>query len=73
MNNLNSFKNFISRGGTPRSLIENVFISNPMIKNLVNLAKSGNQQNIETFARNLFNEKGRDFDKEFTEFKSNFK
>lgn len=73
MSNLDSLKNFIGQGGTPKNLMENVFISNPMIRNLVSLAKSGNQQGVETFARNLFKERGRDFDKEFSEFRNSFK
>lgn len=46
--------------------------SNPMILNLVKMAKEGNSQGVETFARNLFKEKGRDFDKEFGEFMSKY-
>lgn len=46
--------------------------NNPMILNLVKMAKEGNSQGVETFARNLFKEKGRDFDKEFSEFMSRY-
>ena len=47
--------------------------NNPMIKNLVEMAEKGNTEGIENFARNLFKEQGRDFDKEFGEFTKNFK
>ena len=47
--------------------------NNPMIKNLVEMAEKGNTEGVESFARNLFKEQGRDFDKEFGEFTKNFK
>ena len=47
--------------------------TNPMIKNLVKMANSGNTQGIEEFARNYYKEQGKDFDKEFSEFMDNFK
>lgn len=53
----------------PMQLLQNMPIQNPMIKNLIGMMKSGNPQGVEEFARNLFKEKGRDFDKEFSEFK----
>ena len=47
--------------------------TNPMIKNLVEMANNGNKQGIEEFARNYYKEQGKDFDKEFSEFMDNFK
>lgn len=47
--------------------------SNPMAKNLMNMVKNGDNQAIETFARNIMKTQGRDFDKEFSDFMSNFK
>lgn len=47
--------------------------NNPMISNLVELANSGKNMNIEQFARNICNSKGIDFDKEFQNFMSSFK
>ena len=46
--------------------------SNPLFANLLNLAKSNKTAEIETVARNIFKEKGLDFDKEFNAFKQNF-
>lgn len=46
---------------------------NPMMNNLMNLAKSGNKAEIENIARNMCKEKGIDFDKEFSSFMENFK
>ena len=71
MNPLNILKNFMGKGGNPQQLLMKAIAgnnSNPMINNLIQMARNGNTQGIETFARNFFNEKGRDFDKEFAEF-----
>ena len=46
---------------------------NPIINNLMKLAKSGNKSEIEDIARNMCKEKGIDFDKEFSSFMENFK
>lgn len=37
--------------------------TNPMLKNLVEMAQKGDKQGIENFARNIFKEKGEDYDK----------
>lgn len=47
--------------------------NNPMIKNLVEMAEKGDSKGVEEFARNLYKQQGRDFDKEFNTFISNFK
>nr|DAO22939.1 MAG TPA: hypothetical protein [Caudoviricetes sp.] len=73
MNPMNLLQAFLGKGGSPQSFIQNIGMSNPILNNLIGMAKSGNSQGIETFARNMFKEKGRDFDKEFTEFRKNFK
>jgi len=74
MNNpLNEVKRFIGQQGNPKELLLNFMqknSTNPMINNLIQMAKEGNTQQVETFARNAFKEQGRDFDKEFTQFKS---
>jgi len=59
----------------PQSVINKVIAqnSNPVINNLIKMAQKGDVKGVENFARNLFKEKGRNFDKEFAEFKNNFK
>lgn len=47
--------------------------SNPIIKNLLEMAEKGDKKGVEEFARNILKEQGRDFDKEFSEFTKNFK
>lgn len=47
--------------------------SNPMINNLLAMAKRGDTKGVETFARNFMQERGVDFDKEFANFMQNWK
>jgi hypothetical protein len=59
----------------PREILAN-FMSknqNPMFNNLINMAQKGDNKGVENFARNLFKERGRDFDKEFAEFMGKMK
>jgi hypothetical protein len=68
-----NLQKYIANGGTPEKLLSEMMLKNPMMNNLIRMAKSGNTQDIENFARNVFREQGRDFDAEFSEFKKNFK
>lgn len=72
MNNpIEMIKAFMEKGGTPQQFVMNEMLcknSNPIINNLMEIAKKGNNKSIENFARNMFKEQGRDFDKEFGEF-----
>lgn len=43
---------------------------NPMAKNVLEMAKNGNYQEIENFAKNVCSGKGVDFDKEYSSFKN---
>lgn len=68
----------IKNGGNPQQLVlsmleEGAAASNPIISNLIELAKNKDDANIEKFARNYFAERGMDFDKEFNAFKQSFK
>ena len=73
MNPIQIIKNFIGKGLSPEGIIQNMNIQNPMITNLITMAKKGDTKGVENFARNMFKERGRDFDKEFNEFRNNFK
>ena len=63
----------IKNGGNPQqlalSMLEQNADSNPVINNLLNLAKEGKTSEIEDIVRNMFKEQGKDFDKEFNSFK----
>lgn len=67
----------MKKGNNPQQMVEQMMQSmggnNPMLSNLIQMAKDGNNQNIEQFARNICKSKGIDFDKEFSSFLSNFK
>lgn len=80
MNPLDTIKAFLNNGGSLEKAIQDAMNktiqnnnSNPMFSNLINMAKEGNTEGIENFARNLFKEQGRDFDKEYAEFRKKFK
>lgn len=75
MNNPMQIINMLKGMKNPKEAVISMVKSNnnPMIKNLVEMAEKGNAEGIENFARNIFKEQGRDFDKEFGEFTKNFK
>lgn len=71
-NSVNLVKQFIE-SKNPQQMIKNYIGNNPLLNNLVNMAQKGDKESVETFARNLYKENGKDFDKEFAEFMNNFK
>lgn len=72
MNPVQMLQSFIAKGFSPQKIAEQMVGNNPMMANLVKMANSGDTAGVEKVARNIFKEKGRDFDKEFSEFKSKF-
>ena len=77
MNPMQILQNFFGKGGNPEQLLQKAIgmsgNNNPMIANLMSLAKSGNKEQVEQFARNVCKERGIDFDKEFSAFISQIK
>lgn len=77
MNNnpIEMIKLFMGEHKTPEQILQKMMKDNgnPVLNNLINMAKTGDSKGVENFARNLYKEKGKDFDKEFSEFMSNFK
>ena len=75
MNNPMQFMNMLKGIKSPKDAVINMIKSNnnQMIKNIVEMAEKGDSQGVENFARNLYSQQGRDFDKEFGEFMNNFK
>ena len=63
----------IKQGQNPQQLVMSVLegqmASTPMGKNLLRLVKEGKPNEIEKIVRNLCEERGIDFDKEFASFK----
>jgi hypothetical protein len=76
MNNnpLSTIKNYFRTGGNPQQLFARFMQQNqnPMVGNLIKMAQNGNTKELENFARNALKEKGKDFDTEFAQFKSQF-
>ena len=60
-------------GGNPQQLVLSMLgaqaENNPVLSNLIELAKQNRTKEMEKIARNLFAEKGLDYDKEFNNFK----
>lgn len=56
-----------------KSIVMNKQINNPILKDVINKAQKGDTKGVEEFARNVWKEQGRDFDKEFNEFMKNFR
>ena len=67
----------IKGGQNPQQLIMNMLQNqgqnNPILQNAATLAQNGNASGLEMLARNLAEQRGLDFDKEFANFKSYFK
>lgn len=67
---------FICNSGNPQRMMMNMLEqqsgNNPMMANLLNLAKQNKTSDIEQIARNMLKEQGKDYDKEFANFKRMF-
>lgn len=74
MNIMNAIKNMIGFN-SPKEMALKMLgqNSNPMINNLIQMAEKGDNKGIENFARNIFKDRGMDFDKEFSNFMNNMK
>lgn len=64
-------------GGNPQQMIQQMMgnsqiMSNPMAKNVIEMAQNGDLSGIEQFGRNIAKERGVDFDKAFSDFKRQF-
>jgi hypothetical protein len=67
----------IRNGKNPQQLMMHVledraYTNNPVMMNLLELAKENRTSEIEQVARNLYAERGLDFDSEFNSFKQKF-
>lgn len=67
----------IKGGQNPQQLVMNILQqksqTNPILNNAMNLAKNGNQSALWNLARNLAEQRGLDFDKQFGNFKNQFR
>ena len=72
-NPLMQFMQMMRNGGNPQTMIMNMLQqqagNSPLGQNLLKLAQNNDAQGIEQIARNLCQQRGLDFDKEFAAFK----
>ena len=73
MNPMMILKQCMLKGMTPKGILSQMNIQNPILGNVINMAKNGNSKGVEDFARNICKQRGVDFDTEFNKFKNNFK
>lgn len=73
--NMMQLLQLIKNGRNPQQIIQNIIQqnSNPILTNAMNLAQNGNISALEMLARNLAQQKGLDFDKEFANFQNSLK
>lgn len=66
----------IRNGANPQNLIlnmlQNMSGNNPIIGNVLNMARSGNAKGLEKFARNVCKERGVSFEDEFAKFRQQY-
>ena len=74
MNPLNMIKGMMGNIN-PKNMVMNMLKgnTNPIFANLIAMANKNDVKGLENFARNYMKEQGKDFDKEFNNFKSMFK
>lgn len=73
MNPLNMMKGMMGNIN-PKNMVMNMLKgnTNPIFANLIEMANKNDVKGLENFARNYMKEQGKDFDKEFNDFKSMF-
>ena len=73
MNPLNMIKGMMGNMN-PKNIVMNMLKNNtnPIFANLIEMANKNDVKGLENFARNYMKDQGKDFDKEFNDFKSMF-
>lgn len=72
MNNIQELKRLLEMQN-PEAIAEKMANGNPLLQNIIKLAKSGDTKSIETFARNYYQSQGLNFDQEFQKFMNNIR
>lgn len=64
MNNINKFMQMLQAIKNPQNYVENYMKNNtnPILANLVELAKKNDIKELENFARNIFKQNGQNYD-----------
>lgn len=73
MNPFNMLKGMMGNMN-PKNMAMNMLKNNtnPIFNNLIDMANKNDVKGLENFARNYMKEQGKDFDKEFNDFKNIF-
>lgn len=73
MNPMDMLKGMVGKM-SPKNIVMNMLKNNtnPIFANLIDMANKGDTKGLEQFARNYMKDNGRDYDKEFNDFKSMF-
>lgn len=71
MNPMNMIKNMMGNMN-PKNMVINMLKNNtnPIFANLIEMANKNDVKGLESFARNMYKEKGKNFDEEFDNFKN---
>ena len=73
MNPIGILKQYVLQGLTPQNILQKVNIQNPILNNVIGMAKNGDTEGVEKFARNICKQRGMDFDTEYSKFKNSLK
>ncbi len=73
MNPMQMLKMFMGKMSPQEAVGKMVGNQNPVFGNLINMANNGKEEEVTNFARNFCKERGINFDKEFSNFMSNFR
>lgn len=75
-NNMMEILKMIRGGTNPQQMAMNMLgqvqANDPLTKNLIELAQKKDSKGMIQVARNAFKEQGKDFDKEFSDFRKQF-
>lgn len=71
MNPINMIKGMMGNMN-PKNMVMNMLKNNtnPIFANLIEMANKNDVEGLENFARNMYKEKGKNFDEEFDNFKN---
>lgn len=74
MNNSNPNLKTLLSGKNPQEVASQLLMNNtnPIFGNLIKMAQNGDTKGVEEFARNVFKERGRNYDEEFNNFLNQF-
>lgn len=72
-NPMDFFKMIKAMRNPQEAIIEMVGGNNPILKNAVEMAKNGKNDDLMQLAQNLCKEKGIDFEKDFNKFSQDYK